>query len=107
MSKKRFDFDDNPANQFISGASLPSVQKQGAPQAEPKPSKAGKGKKDKRICVMLQSALHDDLAKIARVKGLSKNEVFCRAIKEYRDNERRDLEKYRTLFEELDAMEKR
>jgi hypothetical protein len=106
MSKKSFDFDDNPANQFISVVSSPGVQKQTTPQAEPKSSKIGKGKKDKRICVMLQSALHDDLAKIARVKGNSKNEVFCRAVKEYRDNERRDLERYRTLFEELDVMEK-
>ena len=109
MSKKRFDFDDNPANQFISGAHLPGVQKQyqAASKVDSWPPKTGSAKKDKRICMMLQSDLHDDLAKIARVKGISKNEVFCRAAREYRDNERRDLERYRALFEELDAMEKK
>ena len=72
-------------------------------QTDSRPQKAGNGKKDKRICVMIQSPLMEDIAKIARVKGISKNEVLCRAIREYRDNERRNLEKYKELFEELDS----
>jgi hypothetical protein len=97
MAKKTFDFGDNPANQFISSSSLPETPKPMAPtHAGPKPPKAGK--KDKRICVMIQPALHDDIAKIARVKGISKNEVICRTVKEYRDNEKRDMERYNTLF---------
>ena len=103
MAKKTFDFGGDPVGQFISGASLPNASNPAVIQADSKPPKAGKGKKDKRICVMIQSALHNDLAKIARVKGISKNEVYCRAAKEYRDNEKRDLERYRALFEELDG----
>jgi hypothetical protein len=51
---------------------------------------------------MIQSALYDDIAKIARVKGISKNEVICRAVKEYRDNEKRDLERYKVVFEDFE-----
>jgi hypothetical protein len=98
MAKKTFDFGANPVNQFISGPALSGTPSPAAVQAEPQPPKAGK--KDKRICVMIQSALHEDLAKIARVKGLSTNEVFCRAAKEYRDNERRALDRHKALFEE-------
>jgi hypothetical protein len=98
MAKKTFDFGDNPVNQFISSSSLPNTSTPAVPPlAVAKPPKAGK--KDKRICVMIQSALYDGIAKIARVKGISKNEVICRAVKEYRDNEKRDLEKYKTIFE--------
>ena len=68
-----------------------------------KPLETGRAKKDKRICVMIQSSLFEDIAKLARVKGISKNEVFCRAAKEYRDNERRDLERYKSFFEEQDS----
>jgi hypothetical protein len=97
MAKKTFEFGDNPANQFISSSSLPETAKTMVPPlAGSKAPKAGK--KDKRICVMIQSALYDDIAKIARVKGISKNEIICRAAREYRDNEKRDLERYKALF---------
>jgi hypothetical protein len=99
MAKKTFDFGDNPAKQFISSSSLPETAKPVVPT--PAGFKAPKaGKKDKRICVMIQSALYGDIAKIASVKGISKNEVICRAVKEYRDNEKRDLERHKTIFED-------
>jgi hypothetical protein len=97
MAKKTFDFGTNPAIQFISGLALSNTSNPAVVQAEPRQIRAGK--KDKRICVMIQSALYEDLSKIARVKGISKNEVFCRAAKEYRDNERRALDRYKTIFE--------
>jgi hypothetical protein len=34
--------------------------------------------------------------------GLSKNEVICRAVREYRDNEKRDLERYKVIFEDFE-----
>jgi hypothetical protein len=100
MAKKTFDFGTNPATQFISGIPLPGNSIPVAPQSGFSPQKPGPEKKDKRICVMIQSALYNDLSKIARVKGISKNEVFCRAAKEYRDNERRTLDRYKAIFEE-------
>jgi hypothetical protein len=61
MAKKTFDFGDNPVNQFISSPSLLEVSKLAASLlAGTKVPKAGK--KDKRICVMIQSALHSDIA---------------------------------------------
>jgi hypothetical protein len=99
MAKKTFDFGDNPANQFISSSSFSEAAKPMVPPLTgTKVLKAGK--KDKRICVMIQSALHDDIARIARVKGISKKEIICRAVREYRDNEKRDLERYKALFGE-------
>jgi hypothetical protein len=104
MAKKTFDFGDTPVNQFISLPSVPSISTPAVIQTDSRPQKIGSGKKDKRICVMIQSTLFEDIAKIARVKGISKNEAFCRAAREYRDNERRDLERYKVLFEELDGI---
>jgi hypothetical protein len=103
MAKKAFDFGDNPVSQFISGAPSPGTHTPTTIETGSRASYTGKDKKDKRICVMIQSALYDDIAKIARVKGISRNEIFCRAAKEYRDNERRDLERYKAIFEDMEG----
>lgn len=73
MAKKTFDFGTTPVNQFISLPSVPDISSPTVIQPNSKPQKTGSGKKDKRICVMIQSTLFEDIAKIARVKGISKN----------------------------------
>jgi len=103
MAKKTFDFGETPVKHFISLPSASDISNSTVIQTKSKLQKIGSGKKDKRICLMIQSTIFEEIAKIARVKGISKNEIFCRAIKEYRDNERRDLERYKELFEELDG----
>jgi hypothetical protein len=99
MTKKSFDFGVNPTAQFLSSSPPPDdASTPSGNQTVPRPPQARTNKKDKRICVMIQSTLCDDIAKIARVKGISKNEIYCRAVAEYRDNEKRDLERYDTMF---------
>jgi hypothetical protein len=47
--------------------------------------------------------LFEDLSKIAYIKQISVNELICQAVKEYRDNEKRALERFNILFENGDT----
>jgi predicted HicB family RNase H-like nuclease len=83
--KKSFT-DDNPALAFISHPAA-SEQEEG-----------GKETKSKRINLLLTPTLHSNLQKIARVEGISFNELVNVVLKAYEQGNQEALKKYAEIW---------
>ncbi|AEF80556.1 conserved hypothetical protein [Leadbettera azotonutricia ZAS-9] len=53
--------------------------------------------KTKRLNLLIQPSLHEDIKKISVVKATNLNEIVNQALREYRDKEKRSLEKYEEI----------
>lgn len=94
-SKKSFR-ENNPAMQFITPGTLPEAGQQtgsaprpAAPAAAPK-----RETKSKRLNLLIQPSLHEDLLKIAYVQRVSLNELILRAAREYAAQNQDAIRKY-------------
>jgi hypothetical protein len=67
------------------------------PRSRPEKDKNGKKPEMKRLNLIILPALHEDIHKIAVAKDISLNETVNRALREYRDKEKRSLEKYEEI----------
>jgi predicted HicB family RNase H-like nuclease len=108
MLKKKLN--SNPADTFITqmdsfaeddtearvekGESKPRHTHSGG---RPAGGKDGKEQKRKRLNLIIAPSLHGDIQKIAVAKGISFNETVSQALFEYRDKEKRSLEKYEEI----------
>lgn len=84
MAKK--DFKSNPALQFISTASEEASTKPEAPSGY-KPNPAFIETKSKRVQLLVQPSVFDAVDRIARARGISRNEVINEALKQYTERE--------------------
>ena len=84
MAKK--DFKSNPALQFISTASEETATKTEAPSGY-KPNPAFIETKSKRVQLLVQPSVFDAVDRIARARGISRNEVINEALKQYTERE--------------------
>ena len=109
MSKKDFKASINPASMFITPSIIePQEQPQG--QAKTKQSreeavrndkKAGsKEAKSKRLNLLLQPSLLEDLSKIATMKKDSVNNLINTVMSEYRDKHKDIIKKHDSIFGE-------
>jgi hypothetical protein len=109
MPVKQFKI-ENPVDQFISQMSsseteasatgpIPGKRQKTRIQDRPVTGKNGKELKRKRLNLLLLPSLYKDMEKLAYVKGVSVNETICKALAEYRDNEKRALDKYEKMIE--------
>jgi len=85
MASKK-DFKSNPALQFISTSAEEPVQTQPIPTGY-KINPAYIETKSKRVQVLVQPSVHDAVARIAKKKGISKNEAINEALKQYTERE--------------------
>lgn len=108
MTKKDFKASVSPADIFITGASTPEPVKADLPrgQRETKTKKvskepAGKPKetKSKRLNLLIQPSVIEDLNKIATMQKDSVNNLINSALIEYRDAHRDLIERYNKVFE--------
>lgn len=107
MSKKSFK-ELNPALQFISATAaeedaLPPAQSvQPAPQNPARPSalppRPQEETKSKRLNLLLQPSVLDGLAKIARMKQTSVNDMINTILREYRDQQASLIVRYQEVF---------
>lgn len=86
--KKSFT-DDNPALAFISHPAA-SEQEEG-----------GKETKSKRINLLLTPSLHSNLLKIARVEGISLNELINIVLKKHEQQNQEAINKFTDIWGEL------
>ncbi|WP_043923022.1 hypothetical protein [Leadbettera azotonutricia] len=108
MPKKRTNI--NPADEFITrmasfnnGEDSPRdeetlpMPKSTPPKTHPTRGKDGMEHKTKRLNLLIQPSLHEDIKKISVVKATNLNEIVNQALREYRDKEKRSLEKYEEI----------
>lgn len=60
--------------------------------------KEGEERKSKRLNLLLQPSLLDDISKVAHMKRTSVNDLINTVLKEYREREGQTLEDYRNIF---------
>jgi predicted HicB family RNase H-like nuclease len=101
MAKKEFANTVNPVEQFISqsAALLPGAAEPSLPEVLAAAHAGKKELKKKRLNLIIQPSLYEDMGKIAYVKQISVNELICQAAKEYRNNEKRVLDRYQAFTE--------
>lgn len=85
MASKK-DFKSNPALQFISQAEEAPAQKLEAP-AGYKVNPAYIETKSKRVQLLVQPSIFDAVDRIAKLKGISRNEAINEALKQYAERE--------------------
>lgn len=85
MASKK-DFKSNPALQFISQTEGAPAQKPEAP-AGYKVNPAYIETKSKRVQLLVQPSVFDAVDRIAKVKGISRNEAINEALKQYAERE--------------------
>ncbi|MDL2229531.1 hypothetical protein LJC14_04695 [Treponema sp. OttesenSCG-928-L16] len=95
MARKNFDSLMNPAKQFLSSYTISEEQ-----YTEPQQKNHQQELKKKRLNLLIQPSLYEDIGKIAFMKRISINEAICQATREYRDNERRILDRYKNIIEQ-------
>jgi len=89
MAKR--DFKNNPALQFISNA--PQEEPQPPEVHEDQPPKGFKVNpmyietKSKRVQILVQPSIFETLDRIARAKGISRNEAINEALRQYAEKE--------------------
>ena len=109
MTKKDFKTGVNPATMFI------NVAEPEAPELQPKPEKkqavkpavkkvdaepeAKKETKSKRLNLLLQPSVLEDLSKVAFMQKDSVNNLINTALLEYRDAHKDLIDKYNKVFE--------
>lgn len=111
MPKKSFK-ESNPALQFISSAAT-ALQEEPAPTPEraapsatpaarkptPTPPKRGGAEtKSKRLNLLLQPSVLDDLSKIACMQQTSVNDLINRVLREHRDGQLLLIQRYDEVF---------
>ena len=84
MAKK--DFKSNPALQFISAPAEEASVKADTPSGY-KPNPAFIETKSKRVQLLVQPSVFDAVDRIARARGISRNEVINEALKQYTERE--------------------
>lgn len=110
MTKKDFKANVNPATMFINTVAEPE-----APELQPKPKtqavkpakktevkaqpKAKAETKSKRLNLLLQPSLLEDLSKIATMNKDSVNNLINTVLTEYRDAHKDLIAKYNKVFE--------
>ena len=85
MASKK-DFISNPALQFISQTEEAPAQKPEAP-AGYKVNPAYIETKSKRVQLLVQPSVFDAVDRIAKAKGISRNEAINEALKQYAERE--------------------
>lgn len=111
MPKKSFK-DSNPALQFISSAAM-ALQEESIPATEiaapqavhppqrpasERPLRTGGETKSKRLNLLLQPSVLDDLSKIACMQQTSVNDLINRVLREYRDGQQALIQRYDDVF---------
>ena len=110
MSKKDFKDITNPATMFISTGASEEIKTEPVKQEEVKapaqevkktaPPKEPKGEtKSKRLNLLLQPSLMEDLGKVAFMKKDSVNNLINTVLTSYRDENKDIIEKYNKVFE--------
>lgn len=61
--------------------------------------------KSKRLNLLLQPSVFEDLSKIAHMKQTSVNNLINSILRDYRENESKSIEKYNTIFGEKEGSE--
>lgn len=85
MASKK-DFKSNPALQFISQTEEAPAQKPEAPTGY-KVNPAYIETKSKRVQLLVQPSVFDAVDRIAKLKGISRNEAINEALKQYAERE--------------------
>lgn len=89
MAKK--DFKNNPALQFISSASQEEPEQPAAQTEEPpkgfKLNPMYIETKSKRVQILVQPSVFETVDRIARAKGISRNEAINEALRQYAEKE--------------------
>lgn len=93
MSKEDFTNRPNPAEEE---APKPSPVK----KAEKKPSRQETERKSKRVNLLMQPSVMEDLQKIATMRRTSVNDLINSVMKEYAASQRALVAQYDTVFEE-------
>lgn len=108
MTKKDFKQIVNPATMFISSGISEGITTEPVKEVkEPKPvvksvaqPKEPKGEtKSKRLNLLLQPSLMEDLGKVAFMKKDSVNNLINTVLTSYRDENKDIIEKYNKVFE--------
>ena len=114
MTKKDFKTEVNPATMFINTVAGTPAQMQApkknetnksrgkgvTPKKNPKPETLNKKEtKSKRLNLLLQPSLLEDLSKIATMNKDSVNNLINSALLEYRDANKQTIERYNKVFE--------
>lgn len=89
MGKKSFT-GDNPALQFIT---MQVEQEQGQDQQRNLAET-----KSKRVNLLIYPSLHESMVKIARVRGISFNELVNAVLYAYEQDNQQDIEKYNEIW---------
>jgi hypothetical protein len=79
--------------------SLPVLAETPKPAEKPAEQKADRELKQKRLNLLIQPSLHENMVKIAYVKRLSINELICQVLREYQDRERQALFRYEQIIQ--------
>lgn len=93
MSKKSFK-DINPVMQFITKAETQETDKTDNTQH----THSGPETKSKRLNLLLYPSIYRDLEKIARVDGVSVNELINSVLDEFRDQRSEAIKRYETIW---------
>jgi hypothetical protein len=79
--------------------SVPVLAEIPKPAEKPVGQKADRELKRKRLNLLIQPSLHENMVKIAYVKRLSINELICQVLREYQDRERQALFRYEQIIQ--------
>jgi hypothetical protein len=90
MSKKSFK-DTNPVLQFITQPT------QGAQDTQDTHNTA-RETKSKRLNLLIFPSIHEDMGKIARVDGVSVNELINKVLDDYRKERAAAIARYHTIW---------
>ena len=88
MAKKSFKDGDNPALAFI------STQEQPKGTDNTEDTHKAHETKSKRLNLLIQPSVHKDLERIARVQGISLNELINNVMKDYQESHMMTVSKY-------------
>ena len=100
MTKKDFKTNVNPADMFISAVAVAEPEEIKPVKVEPKAKPKAKAEtKSKRLNLLIQPSLLEDISKIATMNKDSVNNLINKALADYRDLHRDTIEKYNKVFE--------
>jgi len=97
MSKKNFK-DGNPALQHITQQTMLYPQQIQAPRQELDTKQDKEETKSKRVNLLMYPSLHESMQKIARVRGVSFNDLVNTALAAFEAENGKAIEKYNEIW---------
>lgn len=96
--KKSFKEDSNPALQFITQQTRLEPQQVQAPRQVLDTKPDMEETKSKRVNLLIYPSLHESMQKIARVRGVSFNDLVNTVLAAYEAANSKDIEKYNEIW---------